>query len=102
MTRFCAKHALDLIVRGHQCTPEGYEFFCGRKLVTLWSAPAFVKNCPNAAAILCVTEDLILNFQVEARLLVPVTLCANRRALAFGACGKKVNTAAIMDASAGR
>ncbi|KAL8755204.1 MAG: hypothetical protein Q9199_003812 [Rusavskia elegans] len=64
VTRFCAKHDLDLIVRGHQCTPDGYEFFCDKELVTLWSAPNFVENCPNAAAILSITGDLMVSFQV--------------------------------------
>lgn len=36
---FLQKHNLDLIVRGHQVVEEGYEFFCNRQLVTVFSAP---------------------------------------------------------------
>lgn len=38
---FLEKHNLDLICRAHQVVEEGYEFTCGRKLVTVFSAPNY-------------------------------------------------------------
>lgn len=36
---FLKKNDIDLICRAHQVVEKGYEFFNGRKLVTVFSAP---------------------------------------------------------------
>lgn len=36
---FCRDMDVDLIVRGHQVVQDGYEFFAGRRLVTIFTAP---------------------------------------------------------------
>ena len=38
---FCQRFGIDLVVRAHQVVQDGYEFFAGRKLVTIfrWRRP---------------------------------------------------------------
>ena len=60
--RFLQKHELDLIVRGHQVVEDGYEFFAGRRLVTLFGAPNFRGKYDNAGVIMNIDESLIVSF----------------------------------------
>ncbi|CAJ0566528.1 unnamed protein product, partial [Mesorhabditis spiculigera] len=55
--KFCARMKLDLIVRGHQCVQNGFRFFCGRKLLTLFSAPRYAGSGRNIGAVLVVRRD---------------------------------------------
>ncbi|KAI0302422.1 Metallo-dependent phosphatase-like protein [Multifurca ochricompacta] len=43
VSRFLQKHDMDLICRAHQVVEDGYEFFAKRQLVTLFSAPNYVR-----------------------------------------------------------
>ena len=61
---FCAKHDLDLICRAHQVVEDGYQFFCDRKLVTVFSAPNYCGEFENAAAILCMDKEMVCSFQI--------------------------------------
>ena len=56
MENFCTKHNLDLIVRGHQVCQDGYSFFGGRKLVTLFAATNFRGEYNNSGAIMSVDK----------------------------------------------
>merc|ERR1711920_1146436 len=38
---FLQKFNLDLVARAHQVVEDGYEFFAGRQLVTIFSAPNY-------------------------------------------------------------
>jgi serine/threonine-protein phosphatase PP1 catalytic subunit len=38
---FLEQHKLDILVRVHQVVDNGYEFFAGRRLVTLFSVPNY-------------------------------------------------------------
>ncbi|XP_023243690.1 serine/threonine-protein phosphatase PP1-beta-like [Centruroides sculpturatus] len=58
---FLLKHEFDLICRAHEVVEEGYEFFAGRQLVTIFSAPKY-SHFNNSAAMLCVNEELICSF----------------------------------------
>ena len=59
---FIEKHDLDLIVRGHQVQEDGYEFFAGQKLVTIFSAPNYCNEFDNDGAMLKISEDLCCSF----------------------------------------
>jgi len=58
------KEDLDLVVRAHQVVEDGYEFFGGRQLVTIFSAPNYCGEFDNAASILNINEGLQCTFQV--------------------------------------
>lgn len=59
---FLEKHDLDLIVRGHQVQEDGYEFFAGQKLVTIFSAPNYCNEFDNDGAMLKISDDLCCSF----------------------------------------
>uniref|UniRef100_A0A1I7RVW4 Serine/threonine-protein phosphatase n=1 Tax=Bursaphelenchus xylophilus TaxID=6326 RepID=A0A1I7RVW4_BURXY len=61
---FCKQLGLELIVRAHQVVNDGYEFFCNRKLVTIFSAPYYCAQFENAAAIMNVTKDMEISFTI--------------------------------------
>jgi serine/threonine-protein phosphatase PP1 catalytic subunit len=61
---FLEKHDLDLLVRAHQVVEDGYEFFAGRKLVTLFSAPNYCGEFDNAGGIIAVDENLMCRFMI--------------------------------------
>ena len=51
--KFLKKHDLDLVCRAHQVVEDGYEFFAKRRLVTIFSAPNYVRPQPDAPPLLC-------------------------------------------------
>lgn len=55
---------MDLIVRGHQVVEDGYEFFAGRELVTIFSAPNYCGEFDNAGAMMTVDDTLMCSFQI--------------------------------------
>jgi hypothetical protein len=61
---FLEKHDLDLIVRAHQVVEDGYQFFAGRRLVTLFSAPNYCGEFDNAGAMISIDEALMCSFQI--------------------------------------
>lgn len=61
---FLKKHDLDLLVRAHQVVEDGYEFFAGRKLVTLFSAPNYCGEFDNAGGLISVDENLQCKFMI--------------------------------------
>ena len=64
---------MDLICRAHQVVEEGYEFFAGRSLVTVFSAPNYCGEFDNSGAMMKIDENLICSFQI----LKPMTELAN-------------------------
>jgi len=64
VTHFLNTENMDLVVRAHQVVEDGYEFFCGRQLVTIFSAPNYCGEFDNAAAILTIDENLVCSFQI--------------------------------------
>lgn len=61
---FLERHELDLLVRAHQVVEDGYEFFAGRRLVTLFSAPNYCGEFDNAGGMISVDENLMCSFQI--------------------------------------
>eukprot|EP00485_Elphidium_margaritaceum_P004994 CAMPEP_0202691798 /NCGR_PEP_ID=MMETSP1385-20130828/6403_1 /ASSEMBLY_ACC=CAM_ASM_000861 /TAXON_ID=933848 /ORGANISM="Elphidium margaritaceum" /LENGTH=1171 /DNA_ID=CAMNT_0049347251 /DNA_START=53 /DNA_END=3565 /DNA_ORIENTATION=- len=55
---FCKRNSIDLIVRGHQVVKDGFEYFAGGHLITLFSATNYCNVMDNAGAILCIDENL--------------------------------------------
>jgi hypothetical protein len=49
---FCRNNGLELIVRAHQMVMEGIVFHFEGKCATVWSAPNYVYQSGNAAAVL--------------------------------------------------
>ena len=64
MRNFNNKNGIDLICRAHQVVEDGYEFFCQRKLVTLFSAPNYCGDFDNSGAMMSINEDLMCNFEI--------------------------------------
>ncbi|CAJ1924643.1 unnamed protein product [Cylindrotheca closterium] len=64
VNKFLEQHDLDLIVRAHQVVEDGYEFFAGRKLVTLFSAANYCGEFDNAGGMLSIDENLSCSFQI--------------------------------------
>lgn len=55
---------MELVCRAHQVVEDGYEFFAGQKLITLFSAPNYGGEFDNAAAMMIVNSDLQCSLQV--------------------------------------
>lgn len=62
LERFCKHHNFDLVVRGHMVVEDGYEFFGGRRLVTVFSAPDYCGDFNNYGAMMSVSEGLECSF----------------------------------------
>ena len=61
---FLTIHNLEVLVRAHQVVEKGYEFFNGRKCVTIFSAPNYCGEFDNAGAMMTINEDLVCGFKV--------------------------------------
>eukprot|EP01084_Bolivina_argentea_P012675 23725_1 len=59
---FCKRFNIDLICRGKQVVADGYEFFAGRRLVTLFSAPNYMGEFDNCGSFMSVDESLKCGF----------------------------------------
>ncbi|KAJ1934466.1 serine/threonine protein phosphatase Pzh1 [Linderina macrospora] len=58
ITDFLRRMDFDLICRAHMVVEDGYEFFHGRQLVTVFSAPNYCGEFDNSGALLCSFEIL--------------------------------------------
>ena len=50
--KFVKDNDLQLVCRAHQVVEDGYEFFCQRRLVTVFSAPRYCGEFDNAGGML--------------------------------------------------
>lgn len=74
--QFLRRHDFDLLVRAHQVVEDGYEFFAGRELVTVFSAPNYCGEFDNAGAMMTIDDALLCSFQI----LKPALARSNRPA----------------------
>lgn len=63
VAQFSKKFDIDLIARGHQVQEDGYQFFAGRKLVTIFSAANYCGEFDNDGAVMSVDETLMCSFK---------------------------------------
>ena len=63
VANFTKKFDIDLIARGHQVQEDGYQFFAGRKLVTIFSAANYCGEFDNDGAVMSVDETLMCSFK---------------------------------------
>jgi len=73
-TLMCQRLGLELICRAHQVPchhlqheqvcMDGYWFFAGKRLVTIFSAPNYCGAFANAGAIMEVNKDLVCTFHL--------------------------------------
>ena len=61
---FTNNNGLDLICRAHQVVEEGFQFFAGMKLVTIFTAPNYAGEFDNNGGILEVGEELLCSIHV--------------------------------------
>jgi len=61
---FTKNNGLDLICRAHQVVEEGFQFFAGMKLVTIFTAPNYMGEFDNNGGILEVGEDLLCKIHI--------------------------------------
>ena len=64
VSKFIAKHDLDLVCRGHSLVEDGYEFFARRQLVTIFSAPNYRGEFDNSGALMTIDETLMCSFLI--------------------------------------
>lgn len=63
INEFLDKFEFDLVCRAH-VVEDGYEFFNGRTLVTLVSAPNYCGEFGNWGAVMSVNEELLYSFEL--------------------------------------
>ncbi|XP_017868461.1 PREDICTED: serine/threonine-protein phosphatase alpha-2 isoform-like [Drosophila arizonae] len=74
---FLEAHKFNLMVRAHQVVEDGYEFFAGRRLVTVFSAPNYCNMFDNSAAVMMIDAALVCRFVIIKPKVLPPT-SANR------------------------
>ena len=67
LQEFLKKFDFELLVRGHQVVEDGYQFFAGKKCVTLFTASNYMNMFKNASATLYIDEEMVCSFKVYLR-----------------------------------
>ena len=61
---FLDENDIDILVLTYQVVEDGYEFFSGRKLVTIFSAPNYCDEYENCGVTMIVNTDMKCHFQL--------------------------------------
>ncbi len=56
--QFCANNQIALVVRSHECVPEGYEILHNGRLITIFSASRYCGTQTNKGAFISFGQDL--------------------------------------------
>lgn len=84
---FNQKNNIDLICRAHQVQEDGYKFFAGRELVTIFTATNYC-DFDNLGVIMKVDKDMVTSFlQIQPDNLI--------RKAALGKGGEAAGSAVI-------
>ncbi|KAJ1962508.1 serine/threonine protein phosphatase Pzh1 [Dipsacomyces acuminosporus] len=78
ITDFLRRMDFDLICRAHMVVEDGYEFFHGRQLVTVFSAPNYCGEFDNSGAVMNVNEELLCSFEILKPLMENLQSCMAR------------------------
>ncbi|KAJ2550155.1 serine/threonine protein phosphatase Pzh1 [Coemansia sp. RSA 1933] len=78
ITDFLRRMDFDLICRAHMVVEDGYEFFHGRQLVTVFSAPNYCGEFDNSGAVMNVNEELLCSFEILKPLQENIQSCMAR------------------------
>ncbi|CCW60544.1 unnamed protein product [Phytomonas sp. EM1] len=62
--KMCATLGIDIILRAHQVVDNGYAFFAGRQLVTIFSASNYCGEFTNSGAMMMMDENCKCSFQI--------------------------------------
>uniref|UniRef100_A0A915L252 Serine/threonine-protein phosphatase n=1 Tax=Romanomermis culicivorax TaxID=13658 RepID=A0A915L252_ROMCU len=58
--QFCTENKISMIIRGHQLLDQkGYQFSCGSRLLTIFSAPFYCRSMMNDGVSVFVDENMI-------------------------------------------
>ena len=81
--RFCALNGVSLVVRSHECVPEGFLFMHRDHLLTVFSASRYCGRGTNRGAFMVLEDDLSLTVQqYVAGTLASTDPCRGARAAA--------------------
>tara|TARA_B100000029_G_scaffold516504_1_gene630381 strand:+ start:13384 stop:14331 length:948 start_codon:yes stop_codon:yes gene_type:complete len=64
LTNFLERNNVEVVVRAHQVVEDGYEFFCGRKLITIFSAPNYCGEFDNKGGVMSISSNFKCSFQI--------------------------------------
>ncbi|XP_033252470.1 serine/threonine-protein phosphatase PP-Y-like [Drosophila miranda] len=67
VTEFLAAYNFDLMIRAHEVVEDGYEMFANRRLISIFTAPNYCGLWNNAAAVMCVSDELVVSFVILDR-----------------------------------
>lgn len=67
--KFLEQNNLSMIIRAHECVPDGFERFSGGNLITIFSATDYCRRHKNAGAMLLIKN----NFEIVPHLIYPTS-----------------------------